>query len=220
MNLTPGLISSHWLWASWVFYLIATLYSCWRAPWHKLTETDSANIYFGAIVALLIFWNLKGGIYPGQTFHFLGATALYLMFNWPFAIIATQLITLAITLNGQGGWETFAINVLIMGIIPISIAHLIRYLTQTHLPHNFFTYIFINTFFAAALGIILSGLTTYIVLSSSAVYSIDDLNQQLFPVYLLLSLPEALLNGSAITLMVVYRPNWIATFYDKTYLSN
>ncbi len=220
MDITPELISSLWLWVSWVTYAIVTLYSCWRAPWHKLAETDSANIYFGSIVTTLIFWNLEGGIYPGQSFHFLGATALYLMFNWPFAIIAIQLITLAITLNGQGGWETFAINVLIMGVIPISVTHLIRHLTQNHLPHNFFTYIFINAFFAAALGIILSGLTTYIALNSSGVYSINDLNQQLFPVYLLLALPEALINGSAITLMVAYRPNWIATFYDKTYLSN
>ncbi len=36
---------------------------------------------------------------------------------------------------------------------------------------------------------------------------------------LLIWFPEGLLNGMAITLMTVYRPQWLRTFYDNEYLS-
>ena len=36
----------------------------------------------------------------------------------------------------------------------------------------------------------------------------------------LLLFPEALLNGMAITLLVVFRPQWVCTFYDRDYLIN
>jgi uncharacterized membrane protein len=34
----------------------------------------------------------------------------------------------------------------------------------------------------------------------------------------MLAFPEGTLNGIAITMMVVYKPEWVATFYDKLYL--
>lgn len=219
MNLTSGLISNYWIWISWFIYGFLTLYSIWQAPWHKLKESDSANIYYGTIVLLLILWSIKAGIYPGESFHFLGLTTACLMFNWPFALIATQLLTLAITLNGQASWDTFALNNIIMGAISIGITHLLRTLAQRYLPHNFFIYIFFNVFFASAIGISLTGAATYILLLTSGTYPIEALNQQLLPVYLLLAFPEGLLNGIVMTMLIIYKPHYVATFYDKSYLS-
>ncbi len=203
---------------SWLLYAILTATAIWRAPWHKLLERDSANVYFATIVILLLFWNLKAGVSPGQSFHFLGASAAALMFGWEFAFLAVQALVLATTLDGRGGWETFALNTLILGAIPTLVTHNLRRFSQSKLPHNLFIYIFLNCFFAASLGILLAGVTAYGLLATSHAYSVAELNQNYLPFLLLLALPEGTLNGIAMTVMIVYKPAWVATFSDKMYL--
>lgn len=219
MDIPAGIISSGWLTVSWVVYLLLTLLAIWRAPWFKLLERDSANVYFGAIVVLLVFWHLKAGVAPGQSFHFLGASAAALMFGWEFSFIAIQIVILSTLYDGRGSWETFAINSLIMGAIPALVTHNLRRLAQAKLPHNLFIYLFLNSFFAAALGVVLAGLTAYTVLATSGAYTISELNRNYLPFLLLLALPEGTLNGIAMTVMVVFKPTWVATFSDKMYLS-
>lgn len=47
-----------------------------------------------------------------------------------------------------------------------------------------------------------------------------DLSTTYLPFYLLMAWSEALTTGVIITLMVVYRPPWVATFDDKAYIEN
>ncbi len=219
MDIPAGLVSSGWLSVSWLLYAVLTAWALLRAPWHKLLERDSANVYFGAIVVLLAFWHLKAGVSPGQAFHFLGASAAALMFGWEFAFLAVQLLVLATLFDGRGSGETFALNVLIMGAIPTLVTHNLRRFAQRVLPHNLFIYIFLNCFFAASLGVLIAGLTAYTVLASSGAYSVAELNQNYLPFLLLLALPEGTLNGIAMTVMIVFKPAWVATFSDRMYLA-
>ena len=219
MDITPGLISSGWLLISWILYALLTSIAVVRAPWYKLLERDSANVYFATIVILLAFWNLKAGVSPGQSFHFLGASAATLMFGWEFAFLAVQLLVLAMTLDGRGGWETYALNVLILGAIPTLVTHNLRRFAQSRLPPNLFIYIFLNCFFAASLGVLAAGLTSYGILIGSDAYSVAEMNQNYLPFLLLLALPEGTLNGIAMTVMIVYKPAWVSTFSDRMYLS-
>jgi uncharacterized membrane protein len=218
MDIPSGLINSTWLWLSWVIFAGVFLSALYTAPWQRMRERDSTNIYFGTIVVLLLFWNLKAGIMPAQTFHFLGACMMTLMFGWSFAIIAMSILVLISTFNGNGGWDTYALNTLLLGGIPTSLAWILLRFSQTRLPHNFFIYIFLNTFLAAALGIILLGLTSYGLLWLSGAYTPAELQGNFLPLVIMLAFPEGTLNGIVITMMVVYRPEWVATFYDKLYL--
>jgi len=219
MDIPAGLVAPGWLVASWVLYAILTVWAVWRAPWYKLLERDSANVYFGAIVVLLVFWNLKAGVSPGQAFHFLGASAAALMFGWEFGFLAVQLLVLAMMLDGRGSGETFALNVLIMGAIPTLVTHNLRRFAQWKLPHNLFIYLLLNCFFAASLGVLVAGVTVYTILATSGTYPIAELNQNYLPFLLLLALPEGTLNGISMTVMVVFKPAWVATFSDRMYLA-
>jgi uncharacterized membrane protein len=218
MDIPSGLIDSTWLWLSWLALAAILLHALYNAPWKRMSERDSTNIYFGTIVTLLLFWNLKAGIMPGQTFHFLGACMMTLMFGWSFAMLAISALVLFSTFYGNGAWDTYALNTLLLGSIPISITWLLLRLAQTRLPHNFFIYIFLNTFFAAAIGIILTGCTSYGLLWLSGAYTAAELESNFLPLVIMLAFPEGTLNGIVITMMVVYKPEWMATFYDKLYL--
>ena len=72
--------------------------------------------------------------------------------------------------------------------------------------------------FGAAVAISTVGVvsTGFAVISGS--YSLHYLLRDYLPYYLLLSWSEAFLTGMALTLMVVYRPEWVATFDDARYL--
>jgi len=218
MDIPSGLITGSWLWISWGIYVPILLFALYTAPWVRMRERDSTNVYFGTIVVLLLFWNLKAGILPAQTFHFLGACMMTLMFGWSFAVLAMGVLVLFSTFSGNGGWDTYALNAFLLGGIPTTLAWLLLRITQRRLPHNFFIYIFLNTFFAAVLGIILMGTVSYGLLWMSGAYSPAELTGGFLPLVIMLAFPEGTLNGIAITLMVVYRPEWVATFYDKLYL--
>jgi uncharacterized membrane protein len=218
MDIPAGLVTSKLLILSWLLFAVIAFHALRSAPWARIFERDSANVYFGCIVLLLIFWHLTAGVYPGLSFHFLGATLACLMFGWQFAFIAIQILILLTTFNGHGGWSSFAINGLLLGSIPVLTTHFLLTFAQQKLPHNFFIYIFINGFFAALLGILLAGLTAYAVLLHSEAYTATQLQQNYLPFLLLLALPEGTLNGIGITLMVVYFPSWVASFSDEMYL--
>ncbi len=219
MDIPAGLVTMPWLVLSWALYALLTVLAVWRAPWHKLLERDSANVYFGTIVVLLLFWNLKAGILPGQSFHFLGASAACLMFGWEFAFLAIQVLVMLAVFDGRGAMETFALNTLILGAVPILFSHNLRLLAVKKLPQNIFIYIFINAFFAAFAGVLLAGFSAWGVLLASDAYSAAELGRNFLPFLVLLALPEGSLNGIAMTVMVVYKPTWVATFSDRLYLA-
>ncbi|RUM94841.1 MAG: hypothetical protein DSZ28_01035, partial [Thiothrix sp.] len=150
--------------------------------------------------------------------HFLGASMMTLMFGWSFAVIAMGMLVLFFTFNGNGGWDTLALNAFLLGCIPTTVTWLLLRVSQHWLPHNFFIYIFLNAFFAAVLGVILMGSVSYWILWVSEAYTSAELSGSFLPLFIMLAFPEGTINGIAITMMVVYKPEWVATFYDKLYL--
>ena len=220
MDIPAGLLNDTVLWLSALLLGMVLLMGIATAPWHKFKQSDNRHVFFGAVVLLMIIWSLRAGITPGQNFHLLGVTALCLMFDWQFALMAVSLIVTGTTLNGAGSWETYAVNVLLMGAIPILLTRVLLYLTQRFLPRNFYIYIFANAFFTAALASLLTGYTAYLLLSLSGVYTAEVLQQQYLPFLLLMAFPEAFLNGLIMSGLVAYQPEWVATFHDRWYLYN
>jgi uncharacterized membrane protein len=53
----------------------------------------------------------------------------------------------------------------------------------------------------------------------SGAYALAYLKTNYLPYYILMGWSEAISTGMAITLMVVYRPEWVATFDDRRYLN-
>jgi uncharacterized membrane protein len=88
------------------------------------------------------------------------------------------------------------------------------------LPKNFFVYVFVHGFFNAGIAMACTGVVSSLAFLAGGVYSWERLASGYLPVYLLMVFPEAIFTGSAITLMVVYRPAWVDSFDDEQYLQN
>ncbi|NNG12651.1 MAG: hypothetical protein HKM88_05305 [Halobacteria archaeon] len=217
MDIPSGLLPTSHLWTATLVYVVLLAVALLSAPWAKIRDNEASHVYFAAVAVVAILWTLRAGIEPGLNYHLLGVTALCLMFDWQFALLAVSLVLLITTWQGPAGWEAFGVNSLLMGALPVLSTRLLLAVSQRRLPHNFFIYIFINSFLAAALAILLCGLAATLVHSLASGNTAGPASDYLL--YLpMLMFGEAFLNGMVMTLLVAYRPRWVATFHDRWYL--
>lgn len=218
MLLLADHIPTPWLLLCWLVTLGLAGLVARKAAWHMLTDRANLNVFLAATVAVLGLWLLKAGIKPGLNFHLLGATALTLMFRPLFALLGMALVVAGIGLF-QDQFAAFAANWLIMGALPVAASWLVFRLVDGLLPNHLFIYIFLNAFFGAALAVMLVGLASTAFISLSGAYSLEYLLQEYLPYYIFIAWGEAFATGMLITIMVVWRPEWVATFDDRRYLN-
>ena len=219
MNFPGGLFGHGWSLGALALLAMVWLW-CWRtAPWRRLADSRQLNVWLGSIVVLMLIWSMKAGVKPGLDLHLLGATALTLMFGRQLAIVGLSVVMAAVTLNGAAGWEAYALNVLVTAVFPCLAAHVLLRVIERYLPANFFCYIFGAAFFGAAVAVVSTGMLASSVLWLAGVYTADMLVSEYLSYYALLGFAEAWLNGAAITLMVIYYPDWVGSFDDRRYFS-
>lgn len=217
MNLVSANIPAAWLSVLWTLAALLGILIARRAGWRMLKDTANLNVFLAASVAVLGLWLIKTGVKPGLNFHLLGATALTLMFRPLFALLAIALITAAVTL-WHGEYAAFPANWLLMGAVPVGVSWVLFRLIDGKLPNHLFIYVFLNAFFGAALAVTAVGLASTAFAALAGAYPLAYLLDEYLPYYLLMAWAEAFATGMLITVMVVYKPEWVATFDDRRYL--
>lgn len=220
MNLPDTLLGEGWYWAAWVVWVPLFARSLFKAPWSRLRDSEQLNVWLGMIVLLTVIWSLKAGVRPGLSMHLLGATVFTLSFGPHLAFVGLSLVLLGISLNDASGFLAYAINALLMAGVGVALSQAMYRLALRFLPRHFFVYVFVNGFFAAGLTVIGVGIAATLLLMVAGVYTWDYLAAEYLPYFLLLGFSEAWLSGMVMTLFVVYRPNWVGTFDDASYLAN
>ena len=220
MNLPDTLLGEAWYWAAWAVWLPLFARSLLRSPWGRLGDSTLLNVWLGMIVLLTLVWSMKAGVRPGLAMHLLGATVFTLTFGPHLAFVGLSLVLLGITLNGEGGFLAYALNALLMAGVGVLLSEGIYRLVVRIFPQHFFVYIFINGFFGSALTVFGVGLAATGLLALAGVYSWDYLVGEYLPYFMLLGFSEAWLSGMLMTVFVIYRPGWVITFDDSSYLAN
>jgi uncharacterized membrane protein len=218
MNLTADLLGPVWYWAALPVAGTLLLAAAWHAPWRWLSDNTRLNVFLGMVVALVVLWSIRAGIRPGLGFHLLGATACTLMFGPRLALIAMTLVMLGAVFSGGLQWWSLPLNVLVMAAVPVGISAAVLRAVERWLPAHLFVYIFAVAFFGAAAAMVATGLAATLLLGAAGIYTFEYLAAEYVPWFLLMAWAEAFITGAALTLLVVYRPDWVATFDDKRYL--
>lgn len=218
MNLTADLLPQPWYWGALAAAVALLAPAALTAPWRRLTDPSVSHAWLGTIVCLLLLWTMRTGIYPGLGLHLLGATACTLMFGPQLALIALALVASGAALSGSIEAWSLPINILLMGAVPVGVTLLASACVRRWLPSHFFVYIFANAFFGAALAMLVTGLAATALLSATGAYSLEFLRSDYLPWFVLMCWAEAFSTGGALTLLVVYRPQWVASFDDARYL--
>ncbi|WP_372762486.1 energy-coupling factor ABC transporter permease [Pseudoalteromonas sp.] len=205
----------------WLLVFISYLVSVKKTVYHALYITPARQV--GVLACALLFamlWQIKAGVLIGLELHLLGVTAVTLILGWRLAMLSSVLAALLLALFGQISSELLPLQLIIGAFVPILFSYLAFIISYQYLPRHFFVYIFVCAFLTAALAACLK-----IVLGALFYFAIGQYDwQQLVDNYLyisvIISFPEAMLNGMAITVLITYRPHWVKTFYDKDYLGS
>ncbi len=195
--------------------------AAWVAPWRQLVRDSArANGWLAAIVGLMMLWLLRTEVTAGLEFHLLGVTALTLMHGWALGLLGASLALVGITLAGWNGWDSFPFSWITVALAPVSISYLFLLLVRQFLPKHFFVFVFVNAFIAGGITGMLCGYLSAALLVASGITTYANLNDTVMPFFPIMFFPEAVLNGWIITLLVVFKPEWVYSFRDEEYLRN
>lgn len=198
-----------------VYYLVLD-----QKIWRLLRQPLLQALFVGALLTLTVLWQLKAELPDLPAVHFLGVTTVTLLLGLRLTVVliplALMLPPLAALAFGKP-WpdiELQLLNWLVLTLVAVQ-SYCCYLLVNHKLPQHLFIAIFVsgflNSLLSALLFVALLTLGFFGVLGAGQ----DSQISEFLLVMPLLAMPEALLNGMALTLLLVYRPHWVAAFKQQ-----
>jgi uncharacterized membrane protein len=175
-------------------------------------------ITIGAITALLILWSAKSGLNDDMSVHFLGLTALTLMYGWKSAYFISSIVAVLMVIWGTLAIEELPNFLIISCVIPVLLSYLVFAISYHALPRNIFVFIFAAGFFNAAFVCVVHLLIKSLLIFCFTDYDWEQIRSNYLILIPLLSFPEGLLNGMLIAVLTVFKPEFLRVFSDKRYI--
>ncbi|WP_324058598.1 energy-coupling factor ABC transporter permease [Aeromonas caviae] len=176
------------------------------------------HLCLGGAIVLVPLWTLRTGLHEGLEIHFLGLTSLTLLLGWRLALLAPCLTLLILAYFGVIPLTDIGWQALIGVALPVATSWLLFLGSWAWLPRHLFVYLFVAAFLGGALSISAKVIASALLMGVSGTYSWHTISADYLSIWPLLLFPEALLNGMTMTLLAVYRPHWVNTFFDREYL--
>ena len=215
MNLTIALVPTTWAFIANGLLLLLLFLIYYTFPRHWFRQFY--NVFLGTCVALMVLWAMKAGIREGMEYHFLGATLLTVMFGWQLAITAVLIEVLVLVLTSVIQWQVLAVNVFLMGVIPVIISSIILHLVERIENNHFLIYFFIGVFANAAITVAASVYLAAMFMVAGGAYTYEFMTYEYTPYIFLMIYPEAFLTGLIVVILIVNFPQWVRSFDDKKY---
>ncbi|HHQ4690922.1 energy-coupling factor ABC transporter permease [Aeromonas jandaei] len=205
--------------AALLIWLLLLTFSLRRPLWQLLHDNPLyQHLLLGSAIALIPLWTLRAGLHDGLEVHFLGLTTLTLLLGWRLALLAPCLTLLVLDYFGVTNLADFGWQALVGIALPVASSWLLFLASWAWLPRHLFVYIFVAAFLGGALAISTKVAASALLMGISGSYPWHTITADYLSIWPLLLFPEALLNGMAMTVLAIYRPHWVNTFFDRTYL--
>ncbi len=213
------LLSAETLEIGWAIYLPIVVWAIWRAPWLELvSDFRRQHLVFGTMLGLFLLWLVRRDFASGVSFHFIGMTAVTLLLDWPLAILVGLVAQLGLCAIGRQDWAAIGVNGILLVLIPVLITELAAIFVERRQPRNLFVYIFCSGFFPAALAAVCSLLLGLGLLWMDGLFPMPPWIEDFIGYLWLIMFPEAFINGTIVTGLVVFYPDWLETFNRTRYL--
>jgi uncharacterized membrane protein len=185
----------------------------WRELPHKAVPWPVAG---ASVCVLALLWQTDAAVLDALSIHFLALTTLVLLFGLRLSCLLFVLVMALQWLMNTQSLEQL-LWALASGWLVLALNYAVYLLCFYYLQRHLFVYLFVGAFLNSALGLV-------VFMLLQAWYQADQYSaHQLYDSYLifipLAALPEALLNGMAMTLLVIYKPEWVYTYSQRIYLS-
>ncbi|WP_222909309.1 MULTISPECIES: energy-coupling factor ABC transporter permease [Pseudomonadaceae] len=213
------LLATSTLVLGWLLYAAVLLWACIRAPWVELfSDTRRQHLLFGAVLAIFLLWLVRRDFESGLSFHFIGLTAVTLLLDWPLAMLAAFVAQMALVVTGHQQLTALGLNGVLLVLIPVTVTEICALAVERTQPRNLFVYIFFSGFFAAGLAALFCILAGLGVLLLDGRYPMPPWLNDFAGYIWLVMFPEAFINGTVVSALVVFYPDWMETFNRTRYL--
>ncbi|OWJ94163.1 hypothetical protein B6S59_15140 [Pseudomonas sp. A46] len=217
--IAADLLSAESLGIGWALYLPVLAWAIWRAPWLELfSDTRRQHLVFGTVLLLFLLWLVRRDFSSGLSYHFIGMTAVTLLLDWPLAVLGGLLAQLGLLALGKQDFVALGINGALLVLLPVLVTELCAKWVEHFQPRNLFVYIFCCGFFPAALAALLCALLGLGILWADGIFPMPPWLEDFIGYLWLVMFPEAFINGTAVTALVVFCPEWLETFNRTRYL--
>ncbi len=218
MDLSNIAFPAEWTLAFWVVALLLLPVAVMMAKRNAQTGYAITPAWHGGIATCVLLWSLQATVSGNFTFHLLGMAGLTLALGAPLALVSAAVVVAVHLLIHGGAWQNFAAVWVTLGVTAIAVSWLTLRVAERFLAPNFFIYIFVVAFFGTALSLAVAGLLSITVFALATDAPLTHMLSNYAPYLLQLGFGEAALTGMIVTIGVVYRPQWVATFDDARYL--
>ncbi|WP_154171636.1 energy-coupling factor ABC transporter permease [Vibrio metoecus] len=189
--------------------------------WPKFRNDRSfQHLTYFVMLGLFLLWSAQASVKEGLNIHFLALTTLTMMYGWRSAFIITIPVTTALALVGKISFAALPEYLLLSSLLPILISYSVFALSYHYLPRNIFVFIFVAGFFNAGVTGSLHLLLNSLYVWEMGTYDWKTIMDNYLIFIPLLAFPEGLLNGMALAILAVFRPEWLRVFSDRDYLYN
>ncbi len=213
------LLSTETLALGWAIYLPVVAWAIGRAPWLELfSDSRRQHLVFGTVMVLFLLWLMRRDFESGLSYHFIGLTAVTLLLDWPLAVLGGLAAQLGLLALGKQDLAAVGINGTLLVLLPVLVTELCAKWVEHYQPRNLFVYIFCCGFFPAALAALFCVLIGLGLLWMDGVFPMPPWLEDFIGYLWLVMFPEAFINGTAVTALVVFCPDWLETFNRTRYL--
>lgn len=213
------LLAPSTLWLGAGVYAGALLWAAWRAPWLEvLSDSRRQHLLFGTVLGVFLLWLVRRDFDSGVSFHFIGMTVVTLLLDWPLALLGGLLAQIGLIAIGRQDLLALGVNGVLLVLLPVLITEGCALLVERAQPRNLFVYIFCCGFFPAALAALCCLLAGLGVLALDGRFAMPPWLDDFIGYLWLVTFPEAFINGTLVTALVVFCPDWLETFNRTRYL--
>lgn len=188
-------------------------------PWRMLAAGRLLGPGLATLVLLPWLWALPALLHPMPlSLRWSGACLVLLMLGWPLAVPVLLAVALLAGLVGQLAPAEMLSLAFWQGMLPATLALAVGGAVRSWLPRNPFVYILVRAFIGTVLCAFAAAWLSQLAPSAPrAAPTIDTMASNV--ALWLMAWSDGIVTGMLAAVFVAYRPEWLATWSDRHYLS-
>ncbi|MDD2882333.1 MAG: hypothetical protein PHQ58_18055 [Rhodoferax sp.] len=185
-------------------------------PWRLMAGATRLTPILGALTLLPWLWALPSLHKMPLQLQGSGACLVLLMLGWPLAVPVLCVVGLIALLISPMGWETALDLTVWLGLVPATLALALGAAVRRWVGPHLFVYVLGRAFIGTAVCVFAAGLLAQF--SGHSMPGIDD--DLSLVAHWLVAWGDAFMTGLFVSIMVAFKPEWLATWSDRLYLKH
>jgi uncharacterized membrane protein len=183
-------------------------------PWRLLAQGTRLSPLLATLTLLPWLWAMPSLHKMPLQLQASGACLVVLMLGWPLAVPVLCGVGALAYLISPMDWETAVDLTVWLGLVPATLALAMGFAVRRCIGLHLFVYVLGRSFLGTVVCIFAAGL-----MAQATGHSLPGISDDLTTIaHWLMAWSEAFLTGFATSVLVAYKPDWLATWSDRLYL--